>query len=247
MSRNTGVANFDVSATGDLAYVPGVCEGGARTLVWVDRDGKVEPLPLGPKSYLHPRLSPDDRRMAIEVEGPNHDLYVYDFDRGVFANITTDGVSHWPVWSPDGTRLGFRAGPMSHPTLWQVPADRSRAPQSVLATGTIQSAESWSPDGRTILYTASGPGSPPSIMAAHLDGNHEPLSVDKQKVPEGSPKFSPDGRWLAYCSHGDPENRRLTCRRFPDLVRRPRFRPREVLTRCGRRLEANSTTATATA
>jgi serine/threonine-protein kinase len=200
MSRNTGVANYDVSANGDLLYIAGTCEGGARTLVWVDRNGNAEPLSLPVKSYLHPRLSPDGRRLAIEVEGANHDLYVYDFDRGVLANVTTDGVSHWPVWSPDGTRLGFRSGPMAHMTMWQVPTDRSRAPQQVPATGVMQSAESWSPDGRTIVYTSTNPGTPPNIMAAHLDGNHEPEIVDKQKGAEGSPKFSPDGRWIAYCS-----------------------------------------------
>jgi hypothetical protein len=79
MSRNTGVANFDVSANGDLVYIPGNSEGGARTLLWVDRNGAEEPLPLTPKSYLHPRLSPDERRLAIEVEGANHDLYVKRF------------------------------------------------------------------------------------------------------------------------------------------------------------------------
>lgn len=200
MSRNTGVANFDVSAGGDLVYIPGSCEGGARTLVWVDRDGNAEPLPLAPKSYLHPRLSPDERRLAIEVEGANHNLYVYDFDRGVLANVTTDGISHWPVWSPDGRQLSFRAGPMGRTVMWQVPADRSRAPQQVPAKGAGQSAESWSPDGRTIVYTATNPGSPPSIMAAHLDSNREAEVVDQQKGPIGSPKFSPDGRWLAYCS-----------------------------------------------
>ena len=207
MSRNTGVANFDVSASGDLIYISGICDGGVRTLVWVDRNGKAEPVPLAAKSYLHPRLSPDDRRLAIEVEGPSHDLYVYDFDRAVLANITTDGVSHWPLWSPDGTQLGYRSGPMGHFTLWQVPADRSRAPQQVPATGVAQSAESWSPDGRTILYTAAGQGIPASIVAARLDGDHQAELVDKQKTAEGSPKFSPDGHWLAYCSNesGKPQ------------------------------------------
>ncbi len=200
MSRNTGVANFDVSARGDLAYVAGTCEGGARTLVWVDRDGKAEPLPLASKSYLHPRLSPDERRLAIEVEGANHDLYVYDFDRDVFANVTTDGISHWPVWSPDGTQLSFRGGPMGRTAMWHVPADRSHAPQKVPGKGVGQSAESWSPDGRTIVYTATNPGSPPSIMAAHLDSSREAEVVDQGKGPVGSPKFSPDGHWIAYCS-----------------------------------------------
>jgi serine/threonine-protein kinase len=206
MSRNTGVANFDVSANGDLAYVSGICDGGARTLVWVNRNGKAEPVSAAAKSYLHPRLSPDDRRLAIEVEGPSHNLYVYDFDRGVLANITTDGVSHWPIWSPDGTHLGYRSGPMGHFKLWQVSADRSQKPQQVSATGVLQSAESWSPDGRTIVYTAAAPGVPPSIMAARLDGRQAEL-VSQEKAPEGSPKFSPDGRWIAYCSNetGKPQ------------------------------------------
>jgi serine/threonine-protein kinase len=207
MSRNTGVANFDVSTSGDLAYVPGICDGGSNTLVWVDRKGQAETINLSPRSFLHPRLSPDDRRLAIEVEGPNHNVYVYDFDRGVLADITTDGVSHWPVWSPDGKQLAYRSGPMGHFKLWDVPADRSRAPQQVPATGIMQSAESWSPDGRTILYTAGGLGIPPSIMAARLDGDHQAEEVAKEKAPEGSPKFSPDGHWLAYCSNesGKPQ------------------------------------------
>lgn len=200
MSRNSGAANFDISPSGDLAYIPGICEGGARTVVWVDRNGRVEPVPLPAKSYLHPRLSPDGRRLAIEVEGANHNLYIYEFDRGVLANITTDGVSHWPVWSPDGTELTYRAGPMTQWKLWKVPADRSRNPQQVPATGISQSADSWSPDGRAIAYTAAAPGVSPSIMIARLDGDHQAALFAKEKASAGSPKFSPDGRWLAYCS-----------------------------------------------
>jgi hypothetical protein len=59
MSRNTGVANFDISANGDLD--------------------------------LHPRISPEGRKLAIEIEGSNHDVFVYDFANGVLSNITTDG------------------------------------------------------------------------------------------------------------------------------------------------------------
>src|SRR5262249_52768964 len=67
MSVNTGVANYDVSASGDLIYVPGSPDKGARTLFWVDRNGKAEPLPsMPPRSYLHPRISPDGRQLAIE-------------------------------------------------------------------------------------------------------------------------------------------------------------------------------------
>ncbi len=201
MSRNSGMACFDISASGDLTYVPGKAEGGARTLVWVARTGKAEPLPLPAKSYLHPRISPDTRKLAIEIEGTNHDCYVYDFASGVLSNITTDGVSHWPVWSPDGKNIGYRSGPMGRYRLWQVPADRSRPPEQVAATGASQSAESYSPDGRAMAYTTAALGAPPKVTVVSLQGDGTPLPLDDSKYAQGSPKFSPDGRWLAYCSN----------------------------------------------
>jgi serine/threonine-protein kinase len=206
MSRNNGVVNYDVSASGDLAYVPGNCDGGARSLVWVDRNGSANPVGLPLRSYLHPRLSPDGKRVAIEVEGPSHDLYVYDFDRAVLAKMTTDGLSHWPVWSPDGTQIAFRQGLMGRFKLRRAPVDRSAPAQPVTAEGVMQSAESWSPDGRSLAYTAQDPGGPAHILVASLEGG-SPSHEEAGKFIEGSPKFSPDGRWVAYCSNesGKPQ------------------------------------------
>jgi eukaryotic-like serine/threonine-protein kinase len=214
MSRNTGAANFDVSSSGDLAYVPGICEGGARTLCWVDRSGHAESLSLAARSYLHPRISPDARRLAIEIEGANHDCYVYDFASGVLSNITADGVSHWPLWSSDGQRIGYRSGSMGHFRLWQVPADRSRAPEQVLATGFSQNAESYSPDGRVMAYTATEPDAPSKVIMVRLEGDRTPQPLDDSTYAEGSPKFSPDGHWVAYCSteSGKPQ---VYVRAFP--------------------------------
>jgi hypothetical protein len=200
MSRNTGVVNFDISASGDFVYIPGKADGGARTLFWVDRNGNAEKLPLPPKSYLHPRLASDGRKLAIEVEGSNHDIYVYDFANGVLTKMTTDGISHWPVWSPDGTEISYRSGPMGAFKLFQVPTDRSRVPQQVQAAGLSQSAESYSPKGDVIAYTAQDRGAPPRIMTVGLQGDRTPRPLDNSKYAQGSPKFSPDGHWVAYCS-----------------------------------------------
>jgi serine/threonine-protein kinase len=201
------MACFDISADGDLVYVPGKAEGGARTLVWVDRNGKAEPLPLAAKSYLHPRISPDGHKLAIEIEGSNHDCYLYDFASGVLSNITNDGLSHWPLWSPDGKFVGYRSGVMGRYRLWQVPADRSAPPEQVPATGVSQSAESYSPDGRAIAYTAAALGAPSKINVVLLQGDRTPRPLDNTKYAQGAAKFSPDGRWLAYCSNesGKPQ------------------------------------------
>ena len=201
MSRNTGNANFDISASGDLVYIPGKADGGARTLFLVNRGGRAEKLPLPSRSYLHPRISPDARKLAIEIEGSNHDIYIYDFASAVLSNITTDGVSHWPVWSPDGKQIGYRSGQMGRFQLWQLPADRSMPPKRVRATGFSQNAESYSPDGKAIAYTVSAPGAPSKIAVTPIEGDPVPRPLDNTKYAEGSPKFSPDGRWLAYCSN----------------------------------------------
>ncbi|MBZ5559378.1 MAG: serine/threonine-protein kinase [Acidobacteriia bacterium] len=201
MSRNTGVANFDISRTGDLVYVPGKADEGARTLFLVDRNGRAEKLPLPSRSYLHPRISPDGHKLAIEIEGSSHDVYIYDFASGVLSNITTDGVSHWPVWSPDGKQIGYRSGQMGRFRLWQVPADRSGPAKQVPATGFSQNAESYSPDGHAIAYTVMDPGVPSRIAVVPLGGGQTPQPLENSKYAQGSPKFSPDGRWLAYCSN----------------------------------------------
>jgi eukaryotic-like serine/threonine-protein kinase len=201
MSVNSGVANYDISATGDLIYIPGTADKGERTLVWVDRNGKTEPFPLPARSYLHPRFSPDMRQLAIEIEGPNHDFYVYDLARGVLSKMTTDGLSHWPVWSPDGTQLLYRSGPMMRWRMWRIPADRSRPADQLPGTGISQNAESWSPDGHAIAYTATTPELGSHILVESLEGDHRSRPFAETTAPAGSPKFSPDGHWLAYCSN----------------------------------------------
>jgi serine/threonine protein kinase len=201
MSRNTGVANFDLSASGDLLYVPGKADGGARTLHWVDRSGKSQKLPLPSRSYLHPRISPDGRRLAIEVEGSSHDVFVYDFTSGVLTNFTADGISHWPIWSPDGKRIGYRSGPMGRFQLFQRPSDRSGHAERLDTPATSASTASYDPAGRAIAYTDISYGRPVKVMITSLDGSTQPQPLDDTRYSQGSPKFSPDGRWLAYCTN----------------------------------------------
>ena len=84
-----------------MAYAIGPAEDGHRTLHWVDRSGNESaPLPLPARSYLNPRISPDGKQLAVEIEGPNHDLYTYDFQREVLSRISTDGISHGPIGPP---------------------------------------------------------------------------------------------------------------------------------------------------
>ena len=207
MSRNTGAAHFSLSRRGDLAYAPGGAEGGHRTLVWVDRSGKADAVPLPPASYLYPRIAPDGRSIAVEIEGPNHDLYLYDFARTVLTKITTDGLSHDPVWSPDGKRIAYRSWQGRGMTMWMMPADRSGAATRLDPKGTRQSPVSFSPDGKFLSFDQKDEQTADDAWVLPLEGNAEPVPVARTRFWEGSAKFSPDGRWIAYSSteSGKPE------------------------------------------
>ena len=99
--------NFAVSASGTLVYVPGPLNP-ERQLVWVDRQGHPEPVSAAPKAYRFPRLSPDGRRLALQIDvGSQSDLWIHDFAHATLTKATFDGRSNCPVWSPDGEWLLF--------------------------------------------------------------------------------------------------------------------------------------------
>ena len=93
---------------------PAGLAGTGRTLVWVDRAGKEEPLAAPPRAYLQPRLSPDGTRVAVFSADQEQDLWSWDLRRATLTRLTFEpGADAFPVWTPDGRRIIFasdRAG-----------------------------------------------------------------------------------------------------------------------------------------
>jgi Tol biopolymer transport system component len=173
----------------------------------VDRQGKETPLPLPVRSYLFPRVSPDGRQIAFEVEGVNHDLYLYDPDRDVTTKLTTDGVSHAPVWTPDGKHIAFRSWKAGTMTMWWMPADRSGPEERLTTVGARQSLVSFSPDGRYAAFNqmdTDGTGTNTYVLP--MEGDRTPQPFIKSQFTDGSARFSPDGKWVAYCTNESKRN-----------------------------------------
>jgi serine/threonine-protein kinase len=207
MGLSHPVAHYSLSDNGTLVYAPGTGVGGERTLVWVDRAGNAERLPLPARMYLHPRISPDGRNIAVEIEGPVHDFYNYELARGVLTKMSLTGSSHWPLWTPDGKRLTYRRWLPGGFTLWWMPADRSAEAERLTTIGMMQSGSSWSPDGKALAFTQVSNDTGADVYWLPIDDpQRKPVPFAQSKFDEGAPKFSPDGRWIAYTSNESGRN-----------------------------------------
>ncbi len=110
-TSDSGAGQFAISKNGTLAYVPGGPPEGRRTLVWVDRNGDVEPLEAPPRSYWSPRLSPDGNWIALHAyTNMLAQIWVYDVPRNTVSLLSPEPGGN-PGWTPDGTRLVYSSAP----------------------------------------------------------------------------------------------------------------------------------------
>ena len=150
-----GRAFFALSDTGTLLYGPGTVTSAMsdtvpRTLVWVDRDGKEEPVVgLTPRSYVFPRLSPDERQIVVDDNGRN--LWLYDVETQLETQFTFSGDDRYPIWSADGSEIIFastRNGPLN---LYSMAADRTGEITRLTDSPQLQTPYDWSADGQTLV------------------------------------------------------------------------------------------------
>lgn len=156
-------AEFSLSLNGPLAYIPSSSEIPLRRLVWLDRDGHVQPLPLEPRHCAFPRISPEGRRLAVSCsdESGSFDIWVADLPAGPLTRLTfTGGQKWWPIWTPDGRRIAYSWNRFE-PGLYWKSADGTGAE---IHLGDIWSIArgvapvSCSPDGRWFVYFSDESG-----------------------------------------------------------------------------------------
>jgi Tol biopolymer transport system component len=191
-----GVAQFDISRTGSLVYVPGDLQGNGRRLVWVDRKGKEQPLEAPPRNYLNPRLSPDGQRVAVTIQGANDDVWVYDIPRQTLSRLTSQARSLNPIWTPDGKRIIYRSNRTGILNMFWKAADGSGEEERLTVSQSNQWPSAVSPDGQALAFVSSGR----DLWILNLTGDRKSHPFQKTRINENSPSFSPDGRWLAYTS-----------------------------------------------
>jgi len=191
-------AQYNISATGSLVYVSGSAQASQSKLVWVSRNGAEQALPAPAGDYEDPRLSPDGRRVALDIGGGQ--IWIYDLARDTLTRFTFQGGGGEPAWTPDGKRIAFASvgGGGAVNLYWQM-ADGSGGLQRLTTSTHFQLPLSWSPDGQLLAFQELA-GTPVDIRVLRLsDRKVETFLQSSGNV--GAPQFSPDGRWMAYVSN----------------------------------------------
>jgi serine/threonine-protein kinase len=198
--ENEGAGAYDVSSNGTLAALPGGAVRYAQRLVWVDRAGKVEPLPLPDRDYESVWISPNGLQAIVQIREGAMGLWLYDFARHTLTPLaTTGGSSQAGGWTPDGRRVIYRATRNGARNLFWRAADGTGDEHRLTSSDTVQSPGSVTPDGRWLIFHETG--------GAAGAGQIEilPLDTGRPETPKvlvgkgaANGQISPDGRWLAY-------------------------------------------------
>jgi hypothetical protein len=216
-AANSGAGQFDVATNGTLVFVPG-SEVAKSKMVWVDRQGREEPIGAEPMMYYVPRVSPDGLKVAVNTADPlDRDIWIWDSARKDMSRLTKEPAEEaYPVWSSDSKSIYFRANPVNNFDVYRRAADGTGAAVQLTAT-----PESETPLGllsagsRLLLRTGLTAGSPDSTLMTLSTTKGTPEPLVQTILAASTSEVSPDGRWLLYQALESSTQEEVWVRPFP--------------------------------
>jgi eukaryotic-like serine/threonine-protein kinase len=133
---------------------------------------------------------------------------ILDPARGTLTPFTApDTTSTSPVWSPDDRRVVYSLLRDGGYDLYIREVRPGGSEQLLLHTDGMKAAQSWSRDGKVILFNATSPRTRLDLWAIEAGPGAAPRVFAGGDADECCGRFSPDGRWVAYVSNesGRPE------------------------------------------
>jgi eukaryotic-like serine/threonine-protein kinase len=215
---------YDISASGTLIYaqtstadVPAM-----KTLVWVNQDGKEEPIDIQLKGfgegYSSPRISPDGTKIAlVAAPGGNKDIYIWDLAGKSRTQITHDiGDDDWPLWINSQQIIYWTSSERTPSAINRKAANGLGEVESLGSLPNFLCPFSYVGDEKILLWEGAYSPQRTSIVELFIKGGlvRKPLLEGKHFVQH--PQISPNGKWLAYASNEFGPNEVYVCP-FPDV------------------------------
>ena len=172
----------------------------------MDADGRNRTQVLAPPSSVtakSPSWSPNGKRIVyasnagtiitMDSDGSNHRLVV--------GSTAIFGDSHWPSYSPDGTKILFSS---QREAKWQIyVVDVNGNNETRLSSEEVEREymPAWSPNGTKIAFQSSRDGNP-EIYVMNADGSNS-TRLTENRANDEFPVWSPDGSKIAFISNRD--------------------------------------------
>ncbi len=214
VTPDNGAANFAISDTGTLIFAP-LPRTGLRTLAWLTREGRREPLPLEPQSYGYAMVSPDGSRIAVErTTRGNRDIWMVDLKRMTQTQLTDGPTEEMvPVWSADGTRVFFGSRRLGNFDVYSQAADGASPARVDFSAPELQVPIAVTPDGRQLIVLDRFRDL--FLLDFARPARLQPLL--QSRFAERLADISPDGRWIAYESDESGTQFEVIVRSFPNV------------------------------
>lgn len=150
-----------------------------------------------------PSVSPDGKTIAFSraIPGESPHIYLVGIDGSGLRRLTQGNSAEiQPVWSPDGTHIGFSRADGEHFDLFVAGADGSGLTQLTHTPIADEDSCTWSPNGLQLAFTRFQ-NDDEDVLAINVDGTEQHPLI-RGRHDDTSPAWSPDGPRIAITRDG---------------------------------------------
>lgn len=177
---------------------------GYPTVTLMDLGGGMERVVTDtPGSNFGAAFNPDGQHLAMVMSFlGNPEIFITDLSTNAAGCLTESiGVPCSPAWSPSGQHLIFSSNEGSGQQLYVTDLGSAKSAKTTEKWNVgfrFATDPAWSPDGKTIAFTARSRGAWLVAFKPHPAG---PTTIIQRGAKH--PSWSPNGRYLIYVQDGD--------------------------------------------
>ena len=167
--------------------------------LWRTPSGRPTPLTAGPLDFEYPLPSKDGRQIFAIATSQRGEVVRYDARSGDFVPYLPGISAEALAFSPDGKWVTYTSYPEG--TLWRSKVDGTEPLQ--LTFPPMQAfLPRWSPDRKTIVFSAKQPDTAWNIYLISSEGGTPERLPSEHSLMDAN--WSPDGNWLVFAPVDDP-------------------------------------------